>query len=63
MCIRDSLLDTLNVFNRIAPPYSSAVLVELRKKEDDYFVSVSRCADFSKIDFDFTPTRKFGNCP
>lgn len=35
------LLNTLGVFNGFAPPYCAAVIVELREKDSDYFVTVS----------------------
>lgn len=34
------LLDTLGVYNFIQPPVGSAVLVELRLKNDEYIVTV-----------------------
>lgn len=42
------LLNTLGVYNGFAPPYCAAVIVELRQKDSDYFVTVSMfyCSDF-----------------
>lgn len=36
-----SLLNTLGVFERQNPPYTAAVIVELRLKGDAHFVTVS----------------------
>lgn len=36
------LLDTLGVFNQLAPPYSATVLLELREKNSEHFVTVSQ---------------------
>ncbi len=44
------LLTTLGVFNWQTPPYSCAVLIELRKKNEDYIVTVSESfCNYSKI--------------
>ncbi len=34
-------LQLLNVYNDVVPPYSSAVMVELRSKGNEYVVTVS----------------------
>lgn len=36
-----NVLKTLGLFDTQCPPYLSLVLIELRKKNDDYFVAVS----------------------
>lgn len=36
-----NILKSLNLFERQIPPYLSLILIELRKKDEEYFVTVS----------------------
>lgn len=36
-----ALMNTLGIFNGLQPPFSSALIIELRRKDDQHIVTVS----------------------
>jgi len=57
------VLDTLGVFNMIAPPYSSMIIVELFQHKDSHFVKVSYKNDTSESPYELSLPECQAMCP